>query len=94
MLNPRVIVEVLSPSTEAWDRGGKFDRYRRLPSLRQYVLVGQETPSVESFDRQPDDSWLLTDVAWPNGVLAMNAIPAAIPLREIYQNLFDPHPPA
>jgi Uma2 family endonuclease len=55
--HPCLIIEVLSPSTEAYDRGGKFKLYRRLESLQEYVLVGSETQSVEVFRRNPSGSW-------------------------------------
>ena len=54
--NPTVLVEVLSPSTEGWDRGFKFERYQHLESLREYVLISQEKPRVETYLRQPDGS--------------------------------------
>ena len=60
LLNPRVIVEVLSPSTADYDRGRKFTHYRRLPSLREYVLISQECPLVEHYVRQGQDEWLLS----------------------------------
>lgn len=59
VLNPTVIVEVLSPSTEAYDRGEKFRHYRQIPSLKDYVLVSQGQAQVDHFERQSDDRWLL-----------------------------------
>ena len=56
--NPTVIVEVLSESTEAYDRGGKFRRYQTLSSLRDYVLISQDEPEIEVFSRQENGSWL------------------------------------
>lgn len=56
-VNPALVAEVLSPSTEAWDRGGKFQRYESLPSVRQILLVSVEVERVESFTRNADDSW-------------------------------------
>src|SRR5271165_4915242 len=61
LLNPTVIVEVLSPTTEMYDRGKKSGHYRRLASLREYVLVAQDEVHVERYLRQGDD-WLLTDL--------------------------------
>src|SRR5262249_32000266 len=55
LLNPNVLIEVLSPSTEAYDRGKKFAHYRRIPSLVEYVLVAQDRPLVERFTRRDDD---------------------------------------
>ena len=82
--NPRVIVEILSPSTEKWDRGGKFSKYQRVPSLQHYVLGSQNDPIIEQHDRQADDSWLMTRTPWPDGVLTLDSIGVAIPIREIY----------
>ena len=60
LLNPSVIVEVLSPSTEAYDRGQKFEHCRHIDSLREYLLVSSERINAELFTRQPDGRWLLT----------------------------------
>lgn len=57
VVNPAVLVEVLSPTTEMYDRGGKFELYRRLPSLRDYLLVNQDRNLVEHFARNDDGSW-------------------------------------
>ena len=56
---PRLIVEVLSPTTEAWDRGDKSEQYRQRESLQEYVLIAQDRPHVERYSRQPDGQWLL-----------------------------------
>jgi Uma2 family endonuclease len=56
-INPVLVAEVLSPSTEAWDRGGKFERYESLPTVRQILLLGVDDERVESFTRNDDDSW-------------------------------------
>jgi len=92
--NPRVIIEVLSPSTEKWDCGGKFAHYQRIATLQHYVLIGQDSPAVERRDRQADGSWLATGINWPDGVLDLESIGAAIPLREIYLDVFPPDQPA
>ena len=83
MLNPTVIVEVLSPSTEADDRGNKFAHYRRLESLREYVLVAQDRVRVERFTRQGDD-WLLTELSRLEDVLRLDSIACEVAVREIY----------
>ncbi|MCA9242203.1 MAG: Uma2 family endonuclease, partial [Planctomycetales bacterium] len=57
LLNPQLIIEVLSPSTEAYDRGKKFEHYQRIESLREYVLVSQEEPTVTRFTRSDDSRW-------------------------------------
>ena len=61
LLNPTLIIEVLSDSTEAYDRGGKFAHYRKLASLMEYVLIAQTKPHVEYYVRQPDNRWLLAE---------------------------------
>jgi Uma2 family endonuclease len=83
LLNPTMIVEVLSPSTEAYDRGRKFAHYRRLASLQEYVLVAQERVFVERYTRQGDD-WLLTEWSHLDDVLRLTSIDCNVALSEIY----------
>ena len=92
--NPHTLIEVLSPTTESWDRGGKFAQYRRLESVRHYVLVGQDPPLVERYDRQPDNTWLMNDLPWPTGTLTLPSLHVAVPLRDIYLNVVAVGPPA
>ena len=63
LLNPRVLIEILSDSTEDYDRGGKFVHYRQIPSLQEYVLIAQAEALVEHYVRQSDGGWLLTACA-------------------------------
>lgn len=84
VVNPSVIVEVLSESTEAWDRGGKFEHYRSVPSLQEYVVVSQTRPRVEHFLRQPSGQWLLTEYANLEDRVQFPTLDLAIPLSEIY----------
>jgi Uma2 family endonuclease len=67
-VNPVVIVEVLSDSTEAYDRGEKFAHYRRIPSLRDYLLVVQREARLEHYRRNEDDTWTLREVRAPGAV--------------------------
>lgn len=83
LLNPTVLVEVLSPSTEAYDRGLKFGHYRRLATVREYVLVAQDRVLVERFTRQGEE-WLLAELNRPEDVLRLASIGCEVPLREIY----------
>jgi Uma2 family endonuclease len=83
LLNPTMIVEVLSPTTESYDRGRKFGHYRQLTSLREYVLVAQDQVMVERFTRQGDE-WLLTEFNSLNASLRLASIGCEVPLREIY----------
>jgi Uma2 family endonuclease len=83
--NPVVIFEVLSPSTAAWDRGGKFRRYRSIPALQEYVLISQDAYVVEKYERQPDSRWLLSESSGLEAVLALNSVPCTIALRDVYR---------
>jgi Uma2 family endonuclease len=94
LLNPRVIVEVLSDSTEKYDRGTKFAHYRQLPSVEEYVLVAQDRPLVERFVRQTDDSWVLTAFGDLSGTFEFGSIAAAIPMAEIYRGVQFPENPS
>ncbi len=86
LLNPTVLIEVLSPSTEAYDRGEKFVQYRRLPSLQEYVLISQDQTRVEYFRRQ-GELWILSELNTPDSVLRLESIDCAVPLREIYDRV-------
>jgi len=84
LLNPRVIFEVLSPSTEAHDRGEKFRQFREIESLREYVLVSQEYYLVEHFSRGADGRWVLTDARGLDATIKLPAIGCELPLSRIY----------
>ena len=86
LVNPTAIVEVLSPSTEAYDRGEKFAHYRRLDSLMEYVLIAQDKVRVEHYARQ-GDGWLFSEVSNLDGVLRLASIDCAVVLRDIYENV-------
>ena len=87
LLNPRTIVEVLSDSTEKYDRGVKFAHYRQVPSVQEYVLVAQDRPLVERYVRQPDDTWLLTVFNDVTQTFAFGALPVKIALADIYNGV-------
>lgn len=88
LLNPTVIFEILSPSTESFDRGEKFWRYRaHLDSLTDYVLISQTLPLVEHFRRQPDDQWLLTTVSGLDAALELTSIGCRLSLAELYDSI-------
>jgi len=85
LLNPVLIIEVLSPSTEAFDGGGKFDRYRRIAALKEYVLVSQDRLLVERYRRRsPGGDWTLTAYERPDEVLELESIGCVVPLSQIY----------
>ncbi len=87
LVNPTVLIEVLSPSTESHDRGLKFARYRQLESLKEYVLVSQDRASVETYLRQPNGSWLLTEFTALDSSAAFETLECKIPLAEIYHQV-------
>ena len=84
--NPAVVFEVLSPSTELYDRGFKAENYRRVTTLKAYILVSQERPHVEMFVRQPDNAWLLREVGGLDGALNL-PIGIELPLAEVYARI-------
>lgn len=84
LLNPQVIFEVLSPSTELFDRGDKFARYRRLESLSDYVLVSSEQVRVEHYVRQDGGSWTLTEYDQLSQRVPLRVLDCELPLEEIY----------
>ena len=91
LTNPILLIEVLSPSTEGYDRGGKFALYRALPSLRQYILVAQDRYSVDVFTRRDDNRWVLTAYSDPDDLIRFDAIACAVPMSEIYARVrFEP----
>src|SRR5712692_7895987 len=87
LLNPIVIFEVLSPSTEKYDRGEKFRRYRtQIESLQDYVMVSQDQARIEHHHRQTDGTWTETEVNGLDEVLVLSSIDCRIPLAEVYQH--------
>ena len=87
VLNPTVLVEVLSPTTESWDRGGKFRNYQQIESLREYVLVSTDKMLVETFLRQPEGSWIYHPAAGREARVRLNALGIDLPLSEIYDGV-------
>ena len=85
--NPVVIFEVLSKSTERYDRGKKFDLYRELESLQEYVLVSQTEAQVERFVRQDDGDWLLSVLKGPAAILNFASLDVSLTLSEIYEDI-------
>lgn len=87
LLNPKVIIEVLSPSTESHDRGRKFQYYRTIASLDEYVLITQETPRIEHFVRQANDLWLFSEAVGLDATLALPTIDCTLALADVYQEI-------
>jgi Uma2 family endonuclease len=87
LLNPRLIVEVLSKSTEDYDRGTKFAHYRTLPSLADYVLIAQDRVHVEHFTKQADGRWLLSETDDKGSTLELPSIDCRLVLAEVYERV-------
>ena len=86
LLNPTLIIEVLSDSTEAYDRGEKFAHYRRLSSLEEYILVAQYRICVEHYVRQ-GERWILAEISELEGIINLDSINCTLPLKEIYDKV-------
>lgn len=86
LLNPIVVIEVLSPSTEAYDRGEKFAHYRQLTSLQEYLLVAQDQIRVEHYRRQ-ERQWIFTDFEKQDEILPLPSLQCELPLQEIYERV-------
>ena len=87
LLNPQVIFEVLSPSTASFDRGDKFNRYRLLDSLTDYVLVATDRMGVEHHTRQENGDWKLTHYRQPEQTIPLVSLDCELPLAEIYERV-------
>lgn len=87
LLNPTVVIEVLSPNTERFDRGRKFQRYRELESLQEYVLIAQDSPHVERFARQDNGVWQLSEAHGLQASLSLTSIACVLRLAEIYEQI-------
>ena len=85
--SPKLIIEVLSPSTEAHDRGKKFMLYRKLPSLEEYLLIDPRTYYVELFRRESDIQWSLTATDGPESLLTLNSAGLACCLADLYEDV-------
>ena len=93
VINPKVIVEVLSPTTEAYDRGDKFEYYQGIASVEEYVLISQDRPSAQTFLRQPDGTWSMMGVNGLDAMLRVRSLKIEIPLAEIYYRITFAEPP-
>ena len=87
LLNPKVIIEVLSHSTEAKDRGVKARLYRQLASLAEYLFVPQDRVHIEHYVRQPDGSWLLSETSNLEDSLELRSVGAALKLADVYHRV-------
>ena len=87
LLNPQVVIEVLSRSTQAYDRGAKFEHVRQVASVTDYLLVAQDARHVERRSRRPDGAWLRTEFAGPDAVVPLPAIQCELPLSAVYRRI-------
>jgi Uma2 family endonuclease len=87
LTNPTMLIEVLSPSTEAYDRGAKFGHYRTLDSLREYLLISQDRPRVEQYIRQENGNWLFTEKAEVAATVILPSIECQLALERIYKKV-------
>jgi Uma2 family endonuclease len=87
LLNPSLIIEVLSPSTEAYDRGNKFVLYRSILSLREYVLIASERVLVDRFTRQPNDEWVFSSVNQLDATMRLETIDFDLKLADLYEKV-------
>jgi Uma2 family endonuclease len=90
LLNPVVIIEILSDSTEAYDRGDTFSHYQNIPSLTEYILVSQSSCKTERFTRQPNHSWLYTIYQQQEDILCLEIIDCELLLAEVYRKVHFP----
>jgi Uma2 family endonuclease len=93
LLNPTVVIEVLSKSTEAYDRGEKFEHYRKLDSLAEYLLISQDKVHVDHYVRQPDQQWLLSETSALDHTVQLAAIGCELVVAEIYDKVDMSIPP-
>jgi Uma2 family endonuclease len=87
LLNPTVIIEVFSPLTEMYDRGRKFQNYRTLTSLKEYILVSQDTHRIEQFVRQENEQWLFTDAAGLESTVTLPSVNCSLALVDVYDKV-------
>jgi Uma2 family endonuclease len=85
--NPTLLAEVLSDSTEGYDRGKKFEHYRQLPALREYLLVSQKEPRIEQFVRGDDGEWRLREAAGLEGQIQVPSLQISLSLAEVFANV-------
>jgi Uma2 family endonuclease len=85
--NPLLIVEVLSPSTQAYDRLGKFELYKELPSFQEYVLINTDAPSVETRFREEPDLWRIRTESNINAMVSLRSLGVSISMVDIYENI-------
>jgi Uma2 family endonuclease len=92
LLDPQVIIEILSPATADYDRGEKYRQYQQLDSVLEYVLVAQDEPILEQRVRQSDGSWVETNVEGLDQEFAFATVPVRVRLSDVYAGVTFPEP--
>jgi Uma2 family endonuclease len=87
IINPTVIVEVLSQSTEAYDKGDQFKFYRSIPSFQEYIIINQYQFEVEQYVKTENGKWLVTYLESEEAILSLNSVEFEIPLRDLYEGV-------
>ncbi|GEA26429.1 hypothetical protein MiAbW_00982 [Microcystis aeruginosa NIES-4325] len=87
ILNPCLIIEVLSPSTSGYDRGDKFRYYRSIPQLNQYLLVSQGEILIESYRKTSENNWLLQEYTPGRGIISLDSLEISLNLADIYEGI-------
>ena len=87
VINPQIIIEVLSSSTEAYDRGDKFEYYRSLPTFQEYILIEQDRYSITQYIKQDHNSWLVNFHTGEDAILKLGSVNWKISLKDIYQRI-------
>jgi Uma2 family endonuclease len=87
LVNPLLIVEILSPTTAAYDRGAKFTAYCSIPGFREYLLIAQDAPYVTQYVRQPDGQWVRRDFEGMDSVVILPALDCTLTFAEIYRGV-------
>ena len=87
LLNPIVIIEILSDSTESMDRGAKFAHYRQIPSLREYILVSQNSGKIEKYHLNASSKWELEETTEENTQIELHSISCVLRLEEVYDKI-------
>ncbi len=85
LVNPLLIIEVLSPSTEGYDYGSKFTAYQSIESFREYILIAQDRPRITQYVRQPDRQWLRKDIEETEGAVKLSCMDCELTFDEIYR---------
>lgn len=87
LLNPLLIIEILSESTESYDRGQKFKNYRSIESLMEYVLISQKSPSIEKYVKHGDRFWMLSEATGPDSTITLDTIDCRLSLADVYDKV-------